>query len=63
MDKVDIEKLTDKQLLKVQESISKKLSAILNKADRDANKVLAKYGLKAQMVFELSKEDNHGGDK
>lgn len=63
MNKIDIEKLTDKQLLKVQETISKRLSAILNKADRDANKVLEKYGLKAQIVFELSKEDDYGRDK
>jgi hypothetical protein len=54
--KIDIEKLSEKELQKVQELISKKLSVILNKADKDANKLLAKYGLKAQLVFELSKE-------
>jgi hypothetical protein len=60
---VDIEKLDEKELLKVQELISKKISVILNKADKDANKILAKYGLKAQLIFELSKKDEHGRDQ
>jgi hypothetical protein len=59
---IDIEKLDEKELLKVQELISKKISVILNKADKDANKILAKYGLKAQLIFELSKKDEHGRD-
>jgi hypothetical protein len=55
--KVDVENLSEHELQKLQEVISKKLSIILNKADRDANKVLSKYGLKAQVVFEMSKEE------
>lgn len=57
MNKVDVHKLNEEELLKVQELITAKLSAILNKADKDANKLLSKYGLKAQIVFELTKQE------
>jgi len=60
MNKLDIEKLSQEELDKLQETISAKLSAILNKADKDANRLLGKYGLKAQMIFELSKRENNG---
>lgn len=57
MNKIDVDKLNEEQLLKVQELISAKLSTILNKADKDANKFLSKYGLKVQIVFELTKQE------
>ena len=57
MNKIDVEKLNEEELQKLQELISVKISAILNKADEDANKLLSRYGLKAQLILELSKRE------
>jgi hypothetical protein len=56
MERVDIEKLSDKKLLELQEAISSQLVEILNKTDKDINQILSKYGLKAQILFELKKD-------
>lgn len=57
MNKIDVEKLSDKELLKVQDEISSKLVDILNKTDKDINEILSIYGLKAQILFELKKDE------
>jgi hypothetical protein len=55
--KVNVEKLTEEELQKVQELISSRVSNILNKADKDINKLLSRYGLKAQIFFEMSRKE------
>lgn len=57
MDRVDIEKLSDKKLLELQDAISSQLVDILNKTDKEINDILSKYGLKAQILFELKKDE------
>ena len=57
MDKVNIEKLNDKDLLRLQDEISSQLVGILNKTDKEINDILSKYGLKAQILFELKKDE------
>lgn len=57
MDRINIEKLSDKKLLELQDSISSQLVDILNKTDKEINEILSKYGLKAQILFELKKDE------
>ena len=57
MNKVDVEKLNDKELLRLQDEISSKLVDILNKTDKEINDILNIYGLKAQILFELKKDE------
>jgi hypothetical protein len=57
MNRVDVEKLNDKELLRLQDEISSQLVSILNKTDKDINEILSKYGLKAQILFELKKDE------
>ena len=55
--KVDVEKLSDEELLKLQAAISDKIVNIINKANKDANKILNIYGMEVQLVMELKKKD------
>ena len=57
MERVDVESLSNKQLLELQDTISSQLVEILNKTDKDINDILSKYGLKAQVLFELKKDE------
>ena len=57
MERVDVENLSNKQLLELQDAISSQLVEILNKTDKDINDILSKYGLKAQVLFELKKDE------
>jgi hypothetical protein len=57
MNRVDVEKLNDKELLRLQDDISSKLVNILNKTDKEINDILNVYGLKAQILFELKKDE------
>ena len=57
MERVNVEKLNDKELLMLQDEISSQLVSILNKTDKDINDILSKYGLKAQILFELKKDE------
>lgn len=57
MNKVDVEKLNDKELLRLQDEISSRLVDILNKTDKEINDILSTYGLKAQILFELKKDE------
>lgn len=57
MNRIDVEKLSDKELLRVQDEISSKLVDILNRTDKEINEVLSVYGLKAQILFELKKDE------
>lgn len=57
MERVDVESLSNKQLLELQDAISSQLVEILNKTDKDINDILSKYGLKAQVLFELKKDE------
>ena len=57
MNKIDVEKLSNEELLNVQSIISEKLAAILNDASNQANIFLEKYNMEAQLIFELKKKD------
>lgn len=57
MNKIDVEKLNDKELLRLQDDMSSKLVDILNKTDKEINDILSVYGLKAQILFELKKDE------
>lgn len=57
MNRIDVEKLNDKELLRLQDDISSKLVDILNKTDKEINDILNTYGLKAQILFELKKDE------
>ena len=55
--KVDVDNLSDEELLKLQATISDKIVAIINKANNDANKLLNVYGMEVQLVMELKKKE------
>ena len=55
--KVDIEKLSNEELEKIQAAISGKIVNIINKANEEANRVLNVYGMEVQLVMELKKKD------
>lgn len=57
MNRIDVEKLNDKELLRLQDEISSKLVDILNRTDKEINDILNTYGLKAQILFELKKDE------
>lgn len=57
MNKIDVEALSDKDLLRLQDDVSSCLVDILNKTDKEINEILGKYGLKAQILFELKKDE------
>lgn len=57
MNKIDVEALNDKDLVMLQDDISSSLVDILNKTDKEINSILSKYGLKAQILFELKKDE------
>ena len=57
MNKIDVETLSDKDLVRLQDDISSNLVNILNKTDKEINEILNKYGLKAQILFELKKHE------
>lgn len=55
--KVDVEKLSDDELAKLQQVISDKVIKIINKANEDANKILSVYGMETQMVMEIKEKE------
>jgi hypothetical protein len=55
--KVDVSKLSDEQLEKLQKAISDKIIHIINKANEDANKILSIYGMETQMVMEIKEKE------
>jgi hypothetical protein len=56
--KVDVEKLSEEELTKLQEAISQKIIKIINKANEDANKILSVYGMETQMVMEIKEKES-----
>lgn len=52
----DLKKLSEDQLVELQKEISDKLIKIINKANKDANKMLKKYGLETTMVMEIKEK-------
>lgn len=55
--KVDVEKMSEEELAKLQEAISQKIIKIINKANEDANKILSIYGMQTQMIMEIKEKD------
>ena len=55
--KVDVDKLSNEELEKIQAAISGKIVDIINKANLDANRILNIYGMEVQLVMELKKKD------
>lgn len=55
--KVDVNKLSDQELEKLQAAISEKIVKIINKANEEANRVLAVYGMETQMVMEIKEKE------
>lgn len=51
--KVDVEKLSDEQLSKLQDAINTKLTAIVINAEKEANKLLEPYGLDFKMIVSI----------
>lgn len=56
MSNVDIEKMTEEELLEVQKIISARLSEIINSANKEANDFLERYGIETHIVFEIKKK-------
>jgi hypothetical protein len=54
--KVDVSKLSEEELAKLQAAISEKIIKIINKANEDANKILSVYGMETQMVMEIKEK-------
>ena len=50
---IDVEKLTDEQLGKLQKAINKELEKIVNEADEKAKKLLEPYGLDFRLVVSV----------
>lgn len=55
--KVDVSKLSEEELTKLQAAISDKIIKIINKANEDANKILSVYGMETQMVMEIKEKE------
>jgi len=55
--KVDVEKLDDEQIEVVQDQVSAKIREITDKAVKDANKILAIYGLSCKMQIKIEESD------
>ena len=55
--KVDVNKLSEEELAKLQDAISQKIIKIINKANEDANKILSIYGMETQMVMEIKQKE------
>lgn len=55
--KVDVDKLSDVELEKLQKAISDKVIKIINKANEDANKILSVYGMETQMIMEIKEKE------
>lgn len=55
--KVDVEKLSEEELAKLQQAISEKIIKIINKANEDANKILSIYGMETQMIMEIKEKE------
>ena len=53
---IDIEKLTEEQVIVIQEKLVAKLNPIIAKAVQDANKFLEPYGLSAKMEFQVTEK-------
>jgi len=58
VEKIDVEKLSEKELEKAQLKISNKLNKIIKKANEDANKFLDIYGMETEIVLEIRKKQN-----
>ena len=54
--KVDVNKLSEEELAKLQQAISDKVIKIINKANEDANKILSVYGMETQMIMEIKEK-------
>jgi hypothetical protein len=55
--KVDVDKLNEEDLAKLQQAISEKIIKIINKANEDANKILSIYGMETQMIMEIKEKE------
>ena len=55
--KVDVSKLNDEDLAKLEKAISDKIIKIINKANEDANKILSVYGMETQMIMEIKEKE------
>lgn len=58
VEKIDVEKLSEKELEKAQLKISNKLNKIIKKANDDANKFLDTYSMETEIVLEIRKKQN-----
>lgn len=54
--KVDINKLSDEELLALEERIGKKITNITDDAVKQANKILNIYGLRAKMQIVIEQD-------
>lgn len=55
--KVDVSKLSEEELQKLQAAISDKIIKIINKANEEANRILAVYGMETQMIMEIKEKE------
>lgn len=55
--KVDVNKLSEEELKKLESAISDKIIKIINKANEEANKILSVYGMETQMIMEIKEKD------
>jgi hypothetical protein len=55
--KVDVNKLSEEELAKLEKAISEKIIKIINKANEDANKILSVYGMETQMIMEIKEKE------
>jgi len=54
--KIDLNKIPDDQAKAVEETLSKKMTEIINKALEEANKYLNVYGMEAKMLLEITEK-------
>lgn len=51
--KVDVEKLSEEQIVRIEKKISEEISSIINKADNEINNLLNIYGMEAVLSVQF----------
>lgn len=51
--KVELDKMSEKQMIKLQERLGKRLAKILNNASEKANKILNEYNLEIEVGYNI----------